>query len=223
MRAARVSAFRSVILDADSTLTGIEGVDWLAALRGEEMAAQVASLTNEAMAGRVPLESVYARRLELIAPRRAEVDALARAYLAAAAPGSAAALAVLRRAGVALHVVSGGLRAALLPLPRALGFADAEVHAVEVRFDEGGRYAGVVPSPLATLAGKPRVARGLALPRPVLAVGDGATDLAMRREVDSFAAYVGFVHREPVGAGADHVVASFTEMRELVLSGRSLV
>ena len=212
-------AFASVILDADSTLAGIEGVDWLAALRGDEVSRRVASLTSDAMAGRIRLESVYARRLELIAPTEREIGELAGAYLDAVAPDAAEALAELRRAGVALRVASGGVRQALLPLTRALGFDDADVHAVEVRFDRDGDYDGVIPSPLTTQAGKAQVARALALPRRVLAVGDGATDLAMRPEVDAFAAYVGFVRRDAVVERADVTVASFRDVAEVVLGG----
>lgn len=211
-----MTRFRSVILDADSTLASLEGIDWLAALRGPDAAARIAALTDDAMAGRVTLESVYARRLEIIAPTAGEMEALGRAYVAAAAPGAAEVVARLRRAGVALRVVSGGLRPALLPLARALGFDDGDVHAVDARFDERGAFAGVAPSPLATQAGKAPVARALGLPRPVLAVGDGATDLAMRPEVDAFAAFVGFVRRDAVVAGADHVVATFAEVEALV-------
>jgi len=212
-------AFASVILDADSTLSGIEGVDWLAARRGMEVAREVASLTEEAMAGRIPLESIYARRLARIAPARTELDDLAQAYLDEVAADAREALAELRRAGVALRVVSGGLRIALLPLTRSLGFADGEVHAVEARFEGTGEYSGLSPCPMATQAGKAQVARALSLPHPVLAVGDGATDLAMRPEVDAFAAYVGFVRRDAVVAAADHVVASFAELVSLVIGG----
>ena len=34
--------YRSVILDVDSTLCAIEGIDWLAAQRGPEVAARIA-------------------------------------------------------------------------------------------------------------------------------------------------------------------------------------
>jgi HAD superfamily phosphoserine phosphatase-like hydrolase len=213
-----VSAFASVILDADSTLAGIEGVDWLATLRGDEVARQVAALTDDAMAGRIGLEAVFTRRMELIAPTEREIGELARAYVDAVAPDARAALAELRRAGVALRVVSGGLLQALLPLTRALGFDDAEVHAVEVRFDRDGDYDGVVPSPLTTQTGKARVAKELALPRRVLAVGDGATDLAMRPAVDAFAAYTGFVRRDAVVARADVTVTSFRDVADVVLA-----
>lgn len=209
--------FATVVLDADSTLAGIEGVDWLASLRGAEVARQVEALTGDAMAGRVPLDAVYGRRLELIAPTRHEVEALSEAYLAAVAPGAGAAVASLRSAGVEVRVVSGGLRPALLGLARSLGIPDGHVEGVEVRFDRDDRYDGIRPSPLATQTGKAEVVRALDLRGPVLAVGDGATDLAMRPAVDAFAAYVGFVRREEVALAADHVVSSFAEVAALVL------
>lgn len=212
-----MTAFASVILDADSTLASIEGVDWLAGLRGPDVAERVAALTGDAMAGRVPLESVYAGRLGIIAPTARELDALGRAYVEALVPGAVEALGRLRAAGVALRVVSGGIRRGLLPMTRALGFRDDEVRAVDVATDAGGGFQAVLPSPLATRDGKASVARSLGLPRPTLAVGDGATDLAMRPEVDAFAAYVGVVRREEVAARADFVVASFAEVESLVL------
>ena len=59
--------------------------------------------------------------------------------------------------------------------------------------------------------------RALALPRPVLAVGDGATDLAMRPAVDRFAAFTGFVRRKPVVDAADVEISSFDQLLATVL------
>ena len=42
---------RSIVLDADSTLCGIEGIDWLATLRPPAVADEIARLTREAMDG----------------------------------------------------------------------------------------------------------------------------------------------------------------------------
>lgn len=212
-----MSRYAAVIFDADSTLAGIEGIDWLAGLRGPDVTREVALLTDDAMAGRVPLEDVYARRLEIIAPTIGEVAALSRAYLEALDPTAPEAVACLRAAGVEVRVVSGGLRPALLPMTGALGVPDEAVHAVEIRFDDAGRFSGVVPSPLTTQAGKAEVARALRLPHPVLAVGDGVTDLAMRPEVDAFAAYVGFVLRRAVAEAADYEVRSCADVVERVL------
>ena len=59
----------------------------------------------------------------------------------------------------------------------------------------------------------------LSLVRPVLAVGDGSTDAAMRASgaADAFAAFVGFVRRPHVVADADHIVGTLEEVVALVL------
>jgi phosphoserine phosphatase len=210
--------FASVVLDVDSTLSGVEGIDWLAALRGPEMAVRISELTDRAMRGEIPLESVYGERLKMIAPTRREVDALGRHYVELVAPGAVAAVEALRAAGVAIAVVSGGLREAIVPLARSIGADGKALSAVSIRFDERGRYSGFDErSPLATQGGKEQVVRNLALAAPVLGVGDGATDLAMRPAVAAFAAFTGFVRREPVAKAADFTIESFAQLEALVL------
>jgi HAD superfamily phosphoserine phosphatase-like hydrolase len=212
-------SFRTLVLDVDSTVSGIEGIDWLAARRGDVVARRVADLTTNAMQGGVPLEEVYGLRLNAIRPRREEVDALSRAYVEALAPGAVETIGRLRRLGVQVVLMSGGLRHALLRMALQLGLSPGDVHAVALRFDAGGAYQGYdTASPMTTSDGKRRMVDSLDLDGPVLAVGDGATDLAMRDVVDLFAAYTGFITRPNVVERADVVVASFAELETLVLS-----
>jgi phosphoserine phosphatase len=213
-----IPRFRAVVLDVDSTLCAVEGIDWLAARRGPEVAAAIAWLTERAMDGAIPLEAVYGERLALIRPTAAEVAALAQTYADALAPGAREAIFRMRGEGVAVALVSGGIRQAIRPLARDLGFSDGSLHAVSVSFDESGVFAGYdTRSPLATQRGKGNVIAQLGLPRPTLAVGDGATDVAMRESADAFAAFTAFAHRESVVRQADYVLSSFRELLELVL------
>ncbi len=210
--------YASVVLDADSTLAGIEGIDWLSARRDPEVRRKVEAFTTRAMNGELTLDEVYARRLTLIQPTALDVRALAHAYVNAVAPGAADAVAALHAAGVEVHVISGGLRAALLPMTRLLGVADDRVHAVELQLDADGRFEDILPTPLMTQDGKAIVLEHLALPRPILAVGDGSTDLAMAPAVDAFAAYIGFVRRDAVVASASLVLDSFAALIAHALS-----
>ena len=213
-----MAIYASVVLDADSTLSGIEGIDWLAERRSAAVAAESAALTAQAMDGVRTIESVYGARLAQVRPSREMVAALGAAYIRAMAPGAVECVAALHAAKVRVVIVSGGLRQALLPMARHLGVAAADVHAVEIEFDEAGEYASLPPDqPLTTQGGKPQVVRALALPARVLAVGDGVTDAAMRPEVAAFAAYVGFVRRPAVVADADHLLGSFEELCTLVV------
>jgi phosphoserine phosphatase len=214
-----VTRFRSVVFDLDSTLSAIEGIDWLAALRSPALAAEVASLTGQAMSGSLPIDQLYGRRLELVHPSAKELALLAAAYQEAVVPGARETVARFRKAGVGMAIVSGGIREAILPFAKWLGFGGGDLHAVSVRHDLAGAYAGWdETSPLATPAGKGEVVQRLALAAPVLGVGDGSTDLAVKEAGAAFAAFTGVVRREAVVRQADHVVATFDELSTLVLS-----
>jgi phosphoserine phosphatase len=80
-----VSRFNSIVLDVDSTLSGIEGIDWLASLRGAEIQAWSTALTDKAMEGKIPIEAVYGERMGAVRPVLREIEELGRVYVARAA------------------------------------------------------------------------------------------------------------------------------------------
>lgn len=211
--------FASVVLDVDLTLCTIEGINWLAARRDPSVASRVAELTRNAMNGETPLESVYGDRLAAIRPSRSDVAALGEAYRESVSPGAAQALETLRARDVRVVAVTSGIRDAVLPFAIELGIAPADVHAVDVRFDEQGNYAGFVEAtPLVRANGKREVVSGLSLPRRRLMVGDGSTDAAVRPAVDAFAAFIGAIRRDNVVREANYVVKSFEALVPIVLS-----
>jgi phosphoserine phosphatase len=205
--------FHTVIFDCDSTLSALEGIEELAS----EHRGEVESLTDAAMRGDVALEEVYGRRLDLIRPGRAAVEGLIPRYVDSLVEDAAATVAALLDSGVDVRVVSGGLLPAVLGLARHLGLSDHAVSAVDVAFDEAGQYAGFDrAAPAARAGGKAEIVRawkaggtGAPVARgPVMFVGDGATDLEARPEVDLFVAYAGVVARPAVVEAAPVVVRS---------------
>jgi len=212
-------AFATVVLDVDSTISGVEGITWLAERAGELIARRVASLIADAASGKVPQDEAYATALGTIRPRREAVDALSRAYIDQIDPHCEDAIRQLRRAGVRVILMSTAPRHALLRLAYYLGVDFDDVYAINVRFDAIGAYDGVdVTSPLAHADGKRLLLATLNVERPVLVVGDGLTDLAMRDAADAFAAFTGFVQRDDVAERADVVVDSFPELASMVLA-----
>jgi phosphoserine phosphatase len=202
----------------DSTLAGIEGIDWLAALRGPAAEAASAELTDKAMRGLIPLEEIYGQRLNSVRPTRAEIEALSRVYVQRMAPMARETVAYLRDNGVHLTIASGGFEQAILPLAAELGVEADQVHAVRLHFDDRGDYAGFDDkSLLARQYGKRDTIARLGLNAPILAVGDGITDSEIAEVADAFAVYTGFIRRESVIARADHVLESFDQLRELVI------
>jgi phosphoserine phosphatase len=194
--------FEAIILDCDSTLSSIEGVDELARRRG--VGPEITALTEQAMQGRVPLEAVYAKRLELIRPDRDLVRWLGDRYVQTLVPGADELVRVLLERGKEVHVVSGGILQAVAMLAASLRIPHANVHAVELRFDADGSFAGYAQdSPLARSGGKRTVAEKIARGRRVAAVGDGVTDLEMQEAGAMLIGFGGVAVREAVRDCAD--------------------
>lgn len=207
--------FRTLILDVDSTLSRIEGIEWLARLRGEEVFARINDVTERAMRGELEFDGVYAARLDAVRPTRDEMASLGEAYIEHIAPDAAVTIARLIADGVRVMIVSGGMLDPVLRLAAHVGILSSDVHAVPVFFDENGEYAGYDHEhPCSRQLGKRTVVSGLTLDRPALLVGDGMTDAEVKPAVDSFAAFTGAVRRETIVALADFEVTSFPELFE---------
>jgi phosphoserine phosphatase len=214
-----VTRFSSVVFDVDSTLSGIEGIDWLAAQRGPEIQAWSAELTDRAMSGEIPIEAVYGERMSKVRPSRSEIEELGRIYIERMTRGARELFADFHERGIETVMVSGGLLEAIAPLAAALGVDHDHVHAVSIYFDSDGSYAGFdESSPMTRQNGKRLVVSNMGLKAPVLAVGDGVTDSEMRPAVDSFAAFTGFSSRPPVLARADFIIENLDQLRTLVLT-----
>lgn len=213
-----MNRFNSVIFDVDSTLSAVEGIDWLAAQRGPEIEAWSAGLTERAMEGEIPIEAVYGERMRIVKPTLLEIQQLGKVYIERMATHAAETIAELRANDVEVIMVSGGLREAILPLARELGVDEENVHAVSVFFDQDGAYAGFDDASLLTRqSGKRTIVGQMDLKGPILAVGDGMTDCEIKPVVQGFAAFVGFTRREAVIERADYVVENFDQLRDLIL------
>lgn len=192
-------AFATVVVDCDSTLVDLEGIEWLS---GHDPV--VARWTEEAMAGQRPLEEVYAARLERVRPSAERVAALGQRYIDRLLPDAAATVAAWRALGKRIVILSAAPAQALAPLGAALGLPAELVVGVPLRFDASGAYIGVDPGcPLVRADGKVAWLAAATLPRPRLLVGDGSTDAAARSEVEAFVAFTGVRRREAAVAAAD--------------------
>jgi phosphoserine phosphatase len=213
-----VSRFNSIILDVDSTLSDVEGIDWLAAQRGAEIEAWSAGLTERAMQGEIPIEAVYGERMRIVKPTLPEIQKLGKIYIERIATRAIETIGELRANNVDVVMVSGGLRQAILPLARELGVGEENVYAVSVFFDQDGGYAGFDDASLLTRqSGKRTIVGQMDLKGPILAVGDGMTDCEIKSVVQGFAAFTGFTRREAVIEQADYVIENFDQLRDLVL------
>lgn len=206
--------FATVCFDVDSTLVSIEGIDVLG--RGHD---EIARLTEAAMNGDIPLDEVYGRRLEIVRPDLEAIDALGRQYVASIVGGAEELIRRLHADRVAVRLVTAGIEQAIAPLADHLGIRRTFVHAVPLRFDAVGDYAGFDSSaPTSHPGGKAIVIRNIRSRNKgrIAFVGDGATDLETAPFVDRFVGFGGVIERESVRSESRDYVHSFQELIPLL-------
>lgn len=203
-------SFRLVFFDVDSTLVRIEGIDVLSGGNAE-----IARLTDAAMNGAVPLDQVYAKRLEIIRPTRERVEQLADSYVQSLVGGAQETIAALNNARVVVHLVTAGIEQAILPLADALRVPRRNVHAVSLTFDAKGDYVDFDRRSFLTRAGGKELAvrdiRARSHGKAAF-VGDGVSDLEAKPAVDLFIGFGGVVVRPRVKENADVYVTSLPDV-----------
>lgn len=212
------SVTKLICFDCDSTLSAIEGIDELARERGPEVFVQVETMTNDAMNGKLSVQAVFARRLEIIRPRREDVAAVGRRYIETIEPTARATVQTLQASGWTVMVLSGGFRQAIRPLADALKIE--RVEAVDLFFKEDGSYRSFDTTfPTTRSGGKPEVIAALRRelnPSRTVMVGDGASDLEAKPVVDVFVGFGRYTERAKVKAGAQHFILSLDQLPALI-------
>lgn len=204
-------------IDCDSTLSTIEGIDELARARGHDVFAQVVNLTNAAMNGDIPISDVFPGRMEMIRPNRALCDEIGALYVHTIVPGAADLIRELKASGWLPVILSGGFEPLIRPLADHLGIAHVE--AVPLYFNKDGSYMGYGEDyPTTRNLGKNEVIREwtqAVLPKRVLMMGDGVSDLETKPDVDAFIGFGGVVARPKVVEGCDHWLADMNDRSAL--------
>jgi phosphoserine phosphatase len=170
---------RLLLADMDSTVIGVECVDELAAFAG--VGAEVAAITERAMRGELDFEAALTARVALL--EGLPETALEEAYAARVRlnPGAATLVRTLRARGAETALVSGGFTWFTERVAAAAGFASHRANLLETR---DGRLTGRVRPPILGRDAKRERLDALCAERgldrtQVVAVGDGANDLAM--------------------------------------------
>ncbi|MDG2399341.1 MAG: HAD-IB family phosphatase [Akkermansiaceae bacterium] len=205
-----------IAFDCDSTLSSIEGVDELARIAGDQIFQEVEDLTNLAMDGKVPVEEVFARRLDLIQPTRAQCEEVGRMYLNTVEPTAKETIEKLQAQDWECIIISGGFEPCITPLAQELGIA--RVEAVPLQFDLEGQYLGFDENyPTTRSGGKPEIIRSIRAkigPNRFIMVGDGVSDLETDPEVDTFIGFFRYVQRDSVAQNCNANAFSISEILE---------
>lgn len=203
---ARLSQFRLLALDMDSTLITIECLDEIADFAG--LKSEVAAITEATMRGEITdFKDSLARRVALL--RGLDAGLLERVYdeRLRLSPGAEALLDGARQCGLKTLLVSGGFTFFTERLKERLGFDFACANTLEVI---DGRITGRMLGEVIDAAGKAAAVSSVSArlgssAETAIAIGDGANDLGMMALAGLSVAY----HARTIVAAAADCSISF--------------
>ncbi len=167
-----------VVMDVDSTFIQDEVIDLLADEAGA--LAEVAAITERAMAGELDFEQSLRARVALLAGLPAEAVDRVRGRVTLT-PGARTLCRTLLRLGYRIALVSGGFVEVIAPLAAELGVTDVRANSLEIVDGHlTGRVVGDVVDRLGKRTALEDFARQYGVPqRRTIAIGDGANDIDM--------------------------------------------
>ena len=207
-----------IAFDCDSTLSGIEGVDELARLAGDDVFRQVEDLTNQAMNGEIPIEEIFSRRLELINPTRHQCLEIGKAYLEEIEPTAKETISKLKKQGWECIIISGGFVTCIEELAEYLEISSIE--AVPLYFNENGDYLGFDSDyPTTRNGGKPQLLKKVAKntsAEHVVMVGDGVSDLETFGIADKFIGFTRYAARPQILEDSPLIASELSQVLDIL-------
>ena len=206
------------VFDFDSTLVTVESLDELAgiALDGREDRKQVLRKIEETttlgMLGNIEFDESLNRRLGLFSANKEHLDMLCKKLLKSISPSVLQNQEWFEENKNSIYVISGGFKEFILPVTDLLGIKSENVFANEFTFDEEGNITGFnKENLLCKPKGKVKQLAKLNLPRPIIAVGDGSSDVEMKLSgaADVFCAFTESAQRPTIVAAADKELKRF--------------
>lgn len=203
--------------DCDSTLSLIEGIDYLAGLNG--VGKEVEEITHRCMAETGLSRADYKKRLDLVKPTQLQIKQLAATYCTHLAPGAVEVISALHSLGKKIYIISAGIKSAILPLAVQLDISSDRVLAVDVFFNEDGSYARFDEhSELIQANGKSiLITNVLKEGERSLLLGDGYSDWEVQSTVTRFVGYAGLCPKVWVREHSDFYIASVSMLSLLAL------
>ncbi|MCP9753639.1 phosphoglycerate dehydrogenase [Lacihabitans sp. CCS-44] len=208
------------IIDFDSTITKVEGLDQLAAIAlaqshdGDKIVQQIKELTDAGMNGELSLSESLSKRMSLLNANKKHVDILINFLLKNISDSFERNKKFLTEYADQILVVSSGFKDFIIPVIEHLGLKAKNVYANTFIYNENGDIIGVDnANVLSQTGGKINLVKSLNLDAHVSVIGDGFTDFEIKQNglADRFYAFVENVERQKVVEVADFTIKTLDE------------
>lgn len=208
------------LIDFDSTVTKVEGLDELAAIalksdpNGEAKVSKIKELTDLGMAGEISFSESLSQRLALLNANKSHIDILVEFLKGKISDSFLRNKQFLTEYADNILIISSGFKDFIVPIALHLGLKAENVYANTFKYNDKGDITGIDQSnPLSKTGGKIEVVNGLNLEGHVSVIGDGYTDYEIKKSglANRFYAFIENVERLKVTEVADFTIKSLDE------------
>lgn len=219
----------NLIIDFDSTLVKLEGLEELAkiVLSGnplkEEILNKIVEITNKGMNGDITFQESLEQRLKLFSPSKGDILKLIDLLKSNITDSILKNREFFKINNSHIYVISGGFREWIIPITEFVGLKTENVLANSFIYDKKGYVVGVDKTNILTRSkGKAMAVQSLNLNGVTIMIGDGFTDyeVKVRGFSDKFIMFEENVIREKVSKLADFVAKSWDEVMQYLQNNR---
>ncbi|PPR18198.1 MAG: Phosphoserine phosphatase, partial [Proteobacteria bacterium] len=129
-----------IFFDFDSTLVSIETLDVLinSKLKSETQKAEVEEITQQGMAGKLPLFESLSKRLAVVQIHRTHIQKFSDSLPQKLTHNIVQTIHTLQNKGHVVHILSGGFKDYMQPCAKALNIPLKNIHANTLTYNEDG-------------------------------------------------------------------------------------
>lgn len=219
----------NLIIDFDSTLVKLEGLEELAKIvlsrnpLKEEILNKIVEITNKGMNGDITFQESLEQRLKLFSPSKGDILKLIDLLKSNITDSILKNREFFKINNSHIYVISGGFREWIIPITEFVGLKTENVLANSFIYDKKGYVVGVDKTNILTRSkGKAMAVQSLNLNGVTIMIGDGFTDyeVKVRGFSDKFIMFEENVIREKVSKLADFVAKSWDEVMQYLQNNR---
>lgn len=214
------------VIDFDSTFVTLEGLDELARIalkNSPEKITEIEQITRDGMVGKIGFRDSLEKRLKLMSFGKEEIEKTVKVLKKNITPSVLRNKKFFKQNSESIYIISGGFEELILPVVEDFGILKENILSNKFVFKDGKAVGFDKTKRTSEAQGKAAAVKELNLEGEVIVVGDGFTDLEIKR-VNSGSQVYSEVHRTSSGMTRYKFIA-FTEnvSRESIVKEADLV
>jgi len=173
------------VIDFDSTFITLEGLDELARIalkNSPEKIAMIEQITKDGMVGKIGFRQSLELRIRKLELREKDIQETVKKLKKHISPSILRNKKFFRQNADRIYIISGGFEELIFPVIEGFGIDKSHVLANKFIFNASGKITGFDKSrPTSEAQGKAKAVKDLKLEGEVIVVGDGFTDLEIKK------------------------------------------